>query len=123
MGFSRVVVKRYHCDIYVASRNDAARAWRAGRGGNGKANQPLSRAGGSIATQDPRLQRGLVVMDKAERVANHARHLMREVGIIAHSCGVDDPRELRRRHCRVVVDDGLSRSLEGLHPTPTARET
>jgi|GEM_PF-2502750 len=73
--------------------------------------------------QDPRLQHGLVVTDKAERVANYARNLMREVGIIAHSCGVDDPRELRRRHCRVVVDDGLSRSLEGLHPTPTARET
>jgi glutamate synthase domain-containing protein 2 len=76
-----------------------------------------------ITTQDPRLQRGLVVMDKAERVANYARNLMREVGIIAHSCGVDDPRQLRRRHCRVVVDDGLSRSLERLHPTPVARET
>ncbi|HKV65300.1 MAG TPA: FMN-binding glutamate synthase family protein, partial [Rhodanobacteraceae bacterium] len=74
-----------------------------------------------ITTQDPRLQRGLVVMEKSERVANYARNLMREVGIIAHSCGVDDPRELRRRHCRVVVDDGLSRSLERLHPTPTAR--
>lgn len=71
-----------------------------------------------ITTQDPRLQRGLVVMDKAERVANYARNLMREVGIIAHSCGVDDPRELHRRHCRVVMEDGLSRSLERMHPYP-----
>ncbi|HEX7348294.1 MAG TPA: FMN-binding glutamate synthase family protein [Rhodanobacteraceae bacterium] len=71
-----------------------------------------------ITTQNPRLQRGLVVMDKAERVANYARNLMREVGIIAHSCGAGDPRGLRRKHCRVVVDDGLSQSLEMLHPYP-----
>jgi hypothetical protein len=33
---------------------------------------------------------------------------MHEVGIIAHSCGVSDPRELNRTHCRVVGDDGYS---------------
>lgn len=74
-----------------------------------------------ITTHEPRLQRGLVVTDKAERVANYARNLMREVGIIAHSCGVGDPRSLRRRHCRVVVDNGLSCSLEEMHPYPPAR--
>ena len=73
-----------------------------------------------ITTHDPRLQRGLVVTDKAERVANYARNVMHEVGIIAHSCGASDPRSLRRNHCRVVVDDGLSRSLEDLHPYPRA---
>ncbi|TAN07392.1 MAG: FMN-binding glutamate synthase family protein [Rhodanobacteraceae bacterium] len=75
-----------------------------------------------ITTQNPRLQRGLVVTDKAERVANYARNLMREVGIIAHSCGAGDPRGLRRKHCRVVVDDGFSQSLERLHPYPARRE-
>ncbi len=74
-----------------------------------------------ITTQDPRLQRGLVVMDKAERVANYARNLMREVGTIAHSCGVDDPRGLQRKHCRVVVDGGLSQSLAAMHPYPVQR--
>jgi glutamate synthase domain-containing protein 2 len=74
-----------------------------------------------ITTHDPRLQRGLVVTDKAERVANYARNVMHEVGIIAHSCGAPDPRSLRREHCRVVVDDGLSRSLEELHPYPRAQ--
>jgi glutamate synthase domain-containing protein 2 len=74
-----------------------------------------------ITTQDPRLQRGLVVMDKAVRVANYARNLMREVGTIAHSCGVDDPRGLRREHCRVVVDGGLSRPLASLHPYPVVQ--
>ena len=71
-----------------------------------------------ITTHDPRLQRGLVVTDKAARVANYARNVMHEVGIIAHSCGAPDPRSLRREHCRVVMDDGLSRSLEDLHPYP-----
>jgi glutamate synthase domain-containing protein 2 len=74
-----------------------------------------------ITTQDPRLQRGLVVMDKAVRVANYARNLMREVGTIAHSCGVDDPRGLRREHCRVVVDGGLSMPLASLHPYPVVQ--
>jgi glutamate synthase domain-containing protein 2 len=71
-----------------------------------------------VTTHDPRLQRGLVVPDKAERVAHYARNLMREVGIIAHSCGVDDPRALRREHCRIVGDDGLSRPLDELYPYP-----
>src|SRR5699024_1565806 len=61
-----------------------------------------------ITTQNPRLQRGLVVPDKAERVAAYATNLMHEVGIIAHSCGVESPRKLDRTHCRVVGDDGLS---------------
>lgn len=75
-----------------------------------------------ITTQDPRLQRGLVVSDKTEKVANYARNVMHEVGIIAHSCGVDDPRQLDRTHCRVVGDDGISMPLEKLYPYPMERE-
>lgn len=71
-----------------------------------------------VTTHDPRLQRGLVVPDKAERVAHYASNLMREVGIIAHSCGVDDPRALRRGHCRIVLDDGMSQPLDKLYPYP-----
>ncbi|HEX7111286.1 MAG TPA: glutamate synthase-related protein, partial [Mizugakiibacter sp.] len=74
-----------------------------------------------VTTHDPRLQRGLVVPDKAERVAHYARNLMHEVGTIAHSCGVPEPRELRRWHCRVVCDDGLSRRLDVLYPYPQPR--
>lgn len=69
-----------------------------------------------VTTHDARLQRGLVVTDKAERVAHYARNLMYEVGVIAHACGVREPRELRRRHARVVGDDGLSRRLDELYP-------
>jgi hypothetical protein len=73
-----------------------------------------------ITTQNPRLQRGLVVTDKSERVAHYAKNVMHEVGIIAHSCGVDDPRELDRTHCRVVGDDGISVPLIKLFPYPPA---
>ncbi|MDH3981176.1 MAG: hypothetical protein OEU91_11765 [Gammaproteobacteria bacterium] len=38
------------------------------------------------------------------------------VGIIAHSCGVKEPRELKRFHARVVGNNGLSVPLSELHP-------
>jgi glutamate synthase domain-containing protein 2 len=74
-----------------------------------------------ITTQNPKLQRGLVVTDKCEKVANYAKNVMHEVGIIAHSCGVDDPRQLDRSHCRVMGDDGISVPLEKLFPYPAGQ--
>ncbi|SFK92157.1 FMN-binding glutamate synthase family protein [Rhodanobacter glycinis] len=75
-----------------------------------------------ITTQDPKLQRGLVVTDKTEKVANYARNVMHEVGIIAHSCGLDDPRQLDRTHCRVMGNDGVSVPLVKLFPYPVRAE-
>ncbi len=69
-----------------------------------------------VTTHDPHLQKGLDPTDKAERVANYARNVMHEVGVIAHSCGVAEPHRLRRRHCRVVQADGSSRPLDRRHP-------
>ena len=69
-----------------------------------------------ITTHDPKLQRGLVAEVKAERVASYARNLAHEVGVIAHSCGVREPRELRRFHARVVQSNGLSVALSDLYP-------
>ncbi len=71
-----------------------------------------------ITTQDPKLQRGLVVTDKSERVYHYAKNVMHEVGIIAHSCGVEEPRQLDRTHCRVMGDDGISVPLVKLFPYP-----
>ncbi len=68
-----------------------------------------------VTTHDPHLQKGLNPADKAQRVANYARNVMHEVGVIAHSCGVAEPSGLRRRHCRVVQADGSSRSLDRRH--------
>ena len=76
-----------------------------------------------ITTQNPKLQRGLVVLDKSERVFHYATNLMHEVGIIAHSCGVDEPRQLDRTHCRVVGDDGWSVPLVKLFPYPEVPQT
>lgn len=69
-----------------------------------------------ITTHDPRLQRGLVPAAKAVRVAHFAKNMMKEVGIIAHSCGVSEPRRLKRYHARVVVEHGKSRPLSELYP-------
>ena len=65
---------------------------------------------------DRNLQRGLDVTDKTERVYHYASSMHKEVGTIAHSCGVPEPRRLQRFHCRIVQDDGRSVSLSDLYP-------
>jgi len=74
-----------------------------------------------ITTHNPRLQRGLVPEDKAQRVANYVKNLEYEVGVIAHACGVSSARELRRHHARMVVDARRSVLLSALHPEPEVR--
>ncbi len=71
-----------------------------------------------ITTHNPKLQRGLVVADKARRVAAYHHSLVHEVAVIAHSCGVRTPRELRRMHARMVQDNGRSLALDELYPEP-----
>jgi len=75
-----------------------------------------------ITTHNKRLQKGLNPEDKAVRVASYARNMAYEVGIIAHSCGVREPRELRRFHARVVGNNGLSVPLNELHPEIKPRD-
>ena len=69
-----------------------------------------------ITTHNKRLQKGLDPNDKAVRVASYAKNMTYEVGVIAHSCGVKEPRELLRFHARVVGNNGLSMPLNELHP-------
>ena len=69
-----------------------------------------------VTTHDKKLQRGLVPEDKAERVQRYAETMCKEIGVIAHSCGVAEPRQLRRYHCRIVQDDGRSIPLSDLYP-------
>jgi glutamate synthase domain-containing protein 2 len=71
-----------------------------------------------IATHNPRLQRGLVVEDKAQRVAHYARNMDHEMSMIAHSCGLRHVRELRREHVRIVQPNGMSIALNMLNPYP-----
>ena len=69
-----------------------------------------------VTTHDPSLQRGLDPTDKAGRVREYAQGIRKEVGVIAHSCGVTEPRELQRAHCRVVQEDGATIPLDQLFP-------
>ena len=69
-----------------------------------------------ITTHDPKLQRGLDPGNKAERVRRYAEAMHKEIGIIAHSCGVREPRKLQRFHCRVVQDNGRSVPLNEIYP-------
>jgi len=69
-----------------------------------------------ITTHNPKLQHGLVPADKAVRVANFVHNMVHEVGTIAHSCGVSEPRKLRRYHARIVCEGGASLPLDEIYP-------
>ena len=72
-----------------------------------------------ITTHNRRLQRGLNPENKAIRVNQYARQMGKEIEIIAHSCGVREPRRLRRHHCRIVTETGRSVPLDELYPNVT----
>ncbi len=74
-----------------------------------------------ITTHDRKRQRGLDPGDKSRRVANYARRMLQEVGMIAHACGVAEPRQLQRRHARIVMPAGISVPLSELHPVARPR--
>ncbi len=76
-----------------------------------------------VTTHNPKLQRGLNPVDKATRVAHYHKNMTYGVGMIAHACGVPEPRQLRRKHVRVVMENGLSIPLNELHPEASAPET
>jgi glutamate synthase domain-containing protein 2 len=69
-----------------------------------------------ITTHNPKRVDGLDVKSKALNVANYVRRVNYEVGVISHSCGVREPRELTRRHARIVTNSGISISLADLYP-------
>ncbi|MCP4002498.1 MAG: FMN-binding glutamate synthase family protein [Gammaproteobacteria bacterium] len=69
-----------------------------------------------VTTHDPKLQRGLVPADKAQRVERYQHEMEKEICVIAHSCGVARPRLLERRHARLVQENGLSVPMDKLYP-------
>lgn len=71
-----------------------------------------------VTTHDKRLQTGLVPEAKSVKVANYATNLIKEVEVIAHSVGVLEPREIGRRHVRIVKSAGVSVPLSELVPRP-----
>ncbi len=75
-----------------------------------------------ITTHDKRLQKGLNPKNKAERVRRYAETVAYDVGVIAHSCGVAGPRELKRYHARIVTETGRSKGFDEIFPVPPVRE-
>ena len=62
-----------------------------------------------ITTHNKRFQHGLDPENKAVRVMNYCKTLRKEVDMIAHSCGVDHPRDLTRDHVMIVQASGRSK--------------
>ena len=71
-----------------------------------------------VTTHNPKLQKGLDPTDKAQRVAFYHKNLTYGVGLIAHACGVNEPRQLRRDHVHIVMANGISAPLSELYPEP-----
>jgi len=69
-----------------------------------------------ITTHDKHFQRGLVVEDKAARVASYARNMVKDVGVIAHSCGAKRPQDMQRKHMRVITDMRRSELFSTIYP-------
>jgi len=69
-----------------------------------------------VTTHNVRLQAGLDPQVKSVRVANYCRNMVHEVEMIAHACGVPEPRALGRHHVRIVGSDGLSRPMDERYP-------
>ena len=65
-----------------------------------------------ITTHNIRLQKGLDPKDKSVRVANYNHFLHYDLTMIAHSCGVTDPRYLTRHHARIVQSSGVAVTLD-----------
>lgn len=69
-----------------------------------------------ITTHNERLQKGLDPKDKAVKVANYVHNMNHAVEIIAHSCGVKEPRGLNRNHVRIAQNNGRSIPMSELYP-------
>ncbi|MGF1792443.1 FMN-binding glutamate synthase family protein [Photobacterium profundum] len=68
-----------------------------------------------ITTHNKRLQQGLNVQDKTQRVANYNKYIHYGIGLLAHSCGVTNARDINKNHIRIVTENGLSVALDKLY--------
>jgi len=74
-----------------------------------------------ITTHDKDLQQGLDPTLKSERVKHYAQNMIKEVGVLAHSCGVVDPRFLNRSHVQIINETGMPEPVTDLYPNIMAR--
>ncbi len=69
-----------------------------------------------ITTHNKKLQYGLNPEDKAVRVMQYAKNMHKEISVLSHACGVAEPRQLRRKHARIVLENGKSMSMAEIYP-------
>jgi glutamate synthase domain-containing protein 2 len=69
-----------------------------------------------VTTQDPRLYRGLVVEEKARRVARYHAGTVRATAEIIASAGLRHPRELNRSHIHRRVSQREVRRYDEIYP-------
>ncbi len=67
-----------------------------------------------ITTHRKSLQAGLDPTVKSRRTANYVEKMRKDVAMIAHSCGAEHARALKRHHVRIVQEDGTSIPLDEL---------
>jgi glutamate synthase domain-containing protein 2 len=68
-----------------------------------------------ITTHNIKLQKGLDPADKTIRVMSYANNINKELEIIAHSCGVAEPRQLNRNHAKIICNSGILGDMEKLY--------
>lgn len=71
-----------------------------------------------ITTHNSKLQKGLDPISKAERVAAYQSNITKSVAMIAHSCGLAEPRQLKSEHVHIVNANGFSVPLDDANPQP-----
>ena len=71
-----------------------------------------------ITTHNSKLQKGLDPIGKAERVAAYQSNITKSVAMIAHSCGLAEPRQLKSEHVHIVNANGFSVPLDDANPQP-----
>ncbi len=65
-----------------------------------------------VATQDPKLQDGLVIAEKMYRVANYIITLRKHVYLLGAACGINSPRLFTKQHLAYQDADGIIISAE-----------
>ncbi len=75
-----------------------------------------------VTTQDPKLQRGLVVSDKAERVHNFHRNTVYAVAEMIAAAGLDHPSELGSDKIYKRISHTEIRRLDEIYPRINAEQ-
>lgn len=74
-----------------------------------------------ITTHNKKLQDGLNPANKSVRVKKYCETMRKEVTMIAHSCGVDNPRDLTREHVVIIQPGGCTKSFADVWADHNAR--